>query len=1054
MEPMLADDQVGLYDIIALQEPWKNTLENRTYCPRASNFVPAYDDCKRRSCFLVNKNLDTTTWHAEFLGPDLAILNLRLKGTSIWIYNTYSQPPGGYGVTEYPTPIPRLAPLLEREGEHILLGDFNLHHPMWSGVRNPTIHIAAEPLAQLVALHNLSLALPRGEITWEARGFSSTIDLVFLSPGLQERLISCSVRRDLDFGSDHYPISTELELESTRIEQIPRRCWKRTDLSIVQAGAMHLSPPPNDLSEPQDIDDYAEYLIRFCQVLIDQAVPWSKPSRRGQPWWTQEVKDLVQQEREARRQHDWEGQRIASRKKNQMIGQAKRKQFREAIEEATQGEGIWKLAKWGRTNYGPVVLPNMPPLRTEDSIAYTIEEKAEVLRKRFYPKVEADLDDITDTTFSDETFLNPIEVESQATAEEIASILQTRRANRAPGDDSISNDFLKAMGTPLTVAVAGLTTACWKTGHYPARFRHARTVVIRKPNKPSYETAGAWRPIALLNTIGKLIEAITAQRIKTVVEEQGLLPDTQMGARATRSTDTALELLTEQVRTVWKSPKYVATLLSLDLSGAFDTVHHIRLLDILRKKGIPGWLVRWIRAFLSNRTTTLIIQGKETDPFSIEYGVPQGSTLSPILFLLYASQLLEICNRPKDRISAIGFADDSHILTYSKSTETNCRTLERIHNECLVWARRHGMSFAPQKYELTHFTRSRTKFNLQASASFNGIHKEPSKEVKVLGVWLDSKLRWTSHARELTRKADRQIGALARITASTWGAAFVRARQVYSSVVRPLLAYRAATWYTPTSGSTRKLKGLANKLQRIQNKCLRTMTGAYRATPIASLETETFVPPIDLYLDSRAAAFQTRFQNAPVSQVVSKARKEIERRIKLRGKASRTRTQGQQREEWKDRRAISLGSEQIESRKVLIAWEQRWKSRPRTEWDQIQQPPDKKILRLHNKLKKAESSVIVQLRTGRIGLAHFLNKARVPEYDSGQCQCGQGEETPRHLLLYCPVERERREALGTRQERSFTRLLTTPEGAARAARWTIQGGRLRQFQVAGTLLYE
>jgi hypothetical protein len=170
--------------------------------------------------------------------------------------------------------------------------------------------------------------------------------------------------------------------------------------------------------------------------------------------------------------------------------------------------------------------------------------------------------------------------------------------------------------------------------------------------------------------------------------------------------------------------------------------------------------------------------------------------------------------------------------------------------------------------------------------------------------------------------------------------------------------------------------------------------------------------------------------------------------------ADRTKTQRQQRKEWQERRAEALGAAQDETRRTLLAWEQRWRSKPRTEWDRIQQPPDKKILKLHQELKKAESSVIVQLRTGRIGLAHFLHKARVPEYNTGQCQCGQGVETPRHLLLYCPIEEERRDALGVHQERTFVRLLTTPKGAAKAARWTIQGGRLRQFQVAASLLYE
>jgi hypothetical protein len=273
------------------------------------------------------------------------------------------------------------------------------------------------------------------------------------------------------------------------------------------------------------------------------------------------------------------------------------------------------------------------------------------------------------------------------------------------------------------------------------------------------------------------------------------LPDTQMGARTGRSTETALELLTEQIRTVWKSPKHVATLLSLDLTGAFDRVHPTRLLDILRKKRMPGWLVRWVRAFVTDRSTTLIIQGVETEPIQVLYSVPQGSTLSPILFLLYAAELLEICNDPKARLSASGFVDDTNILTYGTSTEANCRTLERVHDKCLGWAVRHGMSFAPQKYELIHFTRSRTKFNLAASATFGSIQKSPTQDVRVLGIWLDPKLKWTAHGKVLESRAAKQIGALTRIAASTWGAAFGRSRQVYSSVVRPLLSYGASVWH-------------------------------------------------------------------------------------------------------------------------------------------------------------------------------------------------------------------------------------------------------------------
>ena len=131
-------------------------------------------------------------------------------------------------------------------------------------------------------------------------------------------------------------------------------------------------------------------------------------------------------------------------------------------------------------------------------------------------------------------------------------------------------------------------------------------------------------------------------------------------------------------------------------------------------------------------------------------------------------------------------------------------------------------------------------------------------DVRILGVWLDTKLRWNAHVREVKRKAITQVGALTRTSASTWGATFVRARQIYTSIVRPMLTYGASSWHTPTRGTNKAPKGIAGKLSNIQNKCLRTVAGAFRATPTYSLEVETFVPPIDLYLNSRIAAFQAR----------------------------------------------------------------------------------------------------------------------------------------------------------------------------------------------------
>ena len=110
---------------------------------------------------------------------------------------------------------------------------------------------------------------------------------------------------------------------------------------------------------------------------------------------------------------------------------------------------------------------------------------------------------------------------------------------------------------------------------------------------------------------------------------------------------------------------------------------------------------------MTDMETTLVIQGYETATFPVPAGVPQGSPPSPILFLFYNSGLLDLCRRPKEGLSTVGFADDVNMLAYSRSTETNCKILETGHARCLDWAKRHGMRFAPTKYELIHFTRGR-----------------------------------------------------------------------------------------------------------------------------------------------------------------------------------------------------------------------------------------------------------------------------------------------------------------------------------------------------------
>ena len=675
----------------------------------------------------------------------------------------------------------------------------------------------------------------------------------------------------------------------------------------------------------------------------------------------------------------------------------------------------------------------MPPLyrgsTAEGPKAESPRDKTNVLRAQFFPvEPDADLSDISGFEYRPE-----VEPLPTVTGNDVLTALRGRPGHSAPGIDTIPNGFLKALGEPFIQAITKVTNACWATGHYPARYKAARTVALRKQGKPDYSSPKAWRPIALLNTTGKLIEAVTAAQIRRLAEQHGLLPAQQMGARRNRSTITALDLLVNQIHTIWGEKDRVASLLALDISGAFDRVVRDRLLHVLRAKGMPRPLVDWVGTFMSNRRTTIIIPGWESEEFAVPVGIPQGSPLSPILFLFYIAELLESCNSSRERVSAAGFVDDTTLLAYGPTTEGNCRALERVHDRCLAWAKRYGATFAPEKYELIHLTRRPGKFNMGASIEIQGAEKRPSTSIRVLGIQVDSKLQWGEHVRAVKSKMWTQINALMRLSASTWGATFTKARQIYSAVIRPAMTYGAAIWHTPSPSGRRKPLGVAAKLVTTQNACLRRVAGAYKATPIAALEVETYTRPLDLELNAQMARFRQRHQATGMEQVTADACKRIKRQLNWR--LQTIQTEGERRTRWTQQWANELTAAKAAKRD----WISRWRSR-KSSWGLADTSnPSRKHLARHKDLFKAESAILTQARTGRIGLAAFLYKRKVPGFNTATCCCGQSPETVKHVVVHCQRFDAAREELreSSVEQPDFLSLVIYLKRVRKLAKWLI-----------------
>ena len=196
------------YDIIAIQEPWPSRVGS-TYCPRGCQYNLVFPrQGGARVCLYINKRIPVSSWRVIKNEADYLQVQFELTDGLFTIHNVYSQTPETHRTVEWNTPLPRLLQAIEEPGQHLLVGDFNLHHPLWGGERVRRAHAAAEPLARLALAGRLDLLTDPGTVTRERHGNEpSTLDLGFATPNLAGKVLSHRVVNCF-LESDHKLIET------------------------------------------------------------------------------------------------------------------------------------------------------------------------------------------------------------------------------------------------------------------------------------------------------------------------------------------------------------------------------------------------------------------------------------------------------------------------------------------------------------------------------------------------------------------------------------------------------------------------------------------------------------------------------------------------------------------------------------------------------------------------------------------------------------------------------------------------------------------------------
>jgi Reverse transcriptase (RNA-dependent DNA polymerase) len=238
-------------------------------------------------------------------------------------------------------------------------------------------------------------------------------------------------------------------------------------------------------------------------------------------------------------------------------------------------KSIWKIKDCITNTYTPTFIPTLK------KGAATIEQKFSELKKAFFPKPPpADLTNIFSSVYPPE-----VPCETQIAIRQIREAINELASDKLPGSDKITNRVLKNTLSTSKHYLQALMQASFDLGHFPKAFKHTTAVVLRKPNKPNYTKVKAYRPVALECTLGKVMESIITEIISYLTETHELLPAHHYRGRPGRSTENAKMVLSESIYRAWKGKK-VYTALFMDVAGAFNNVHHKRLIHNLRQRCI------------------------------------------------------------------------------------------------------------------------------------------------------------------------------------------------------------------------------------------------------------------------------------------------------------------------------------------------------------------------------------------------------------------------------------------------------------------------------------
>ena len=447
------------------------------------------------------------------------------------------------------------------------------------------------------------------------------------------------------------------------------------------------------------------------------------------------------------------------------------------------------------------------------------------------PKGKAKFSDYLKERNLKKMFLDPVD------EMEIASMISQLKPSKICGPNSIPTKILKNNANVLTEPLKHLLNLSFAEGHFPNLLKMAEVCpIFKKKDKSKCEN---YRPISLLSNLSKLFERAMHTRMYEFLEKYDAFYELQFGFRKKYSTNHALLSIVEGIRQSLDNKTFSCGVF-IDLEKAFDTVNHEILLNKLDHYGLRGLSNKWFQSYLSGRMQKVSLGGVCSEFKNITCGVPQGSILGPLLFLIYIN---DMHNAVKHSI-VHHFADDTNLLCSDKNPNILRKKMNEDLKFIFEWLCANRLSLNVTKTEFIIFKPPRKRLDERITLKLNGTTLFESKKIKYLGIIMDDRLTWKHHIFELRKKINKSVGMIFKMKKMCPQRVQM---SLYYSLIYSHLSYGVCVW-----GNADDI--YIEKIRTIQNKAVRLISGCGRYDPVEPMYKKLNILKLDeIFLSEYAA---------------------------------------------------------------------------------------------------------------------------------------------------------------------------------------------------------